>query len=166
MDLAVMALDACSGLALALWLFAPPASIWVIALGAIAAMLPDPLQFAHSLFPREPLSTLQRFHGWIHSKRKLAWTLGVSLQVAFSLLLLYQRWPARYIDNADYAQLARRILKTKKCETEKFTPNAAMIDTNLATGIFTYCESATNIVVATTSPTIPDAAKLAYLPRL
>jgi hypothetical protein len=39
------------------------------------SMLPDPLQFAHSLFPREPLNTLQRFHGWIHSKRKLAWRL-------------------------------------------------------------------------------------------
>jgi hypothetical protein len=83
-DLAIIALDACAGLALALWLFATPASVWVIALGAIAAMLPDPLQFAHSLFPREPLNSLQRFHIWIHTKRKLAWRLGVSSQIAFA----------------------------------------------------------------------------------
>ena len=84
LDLAVIALDACAGLALALWLFATPASVWVITLGAAAAMLPDPLQFAHSLFPREPLNTLQRFHGWIHAKRRLAWKLGVSSQIAFA----------------------------------------------------------------------------------
>ncbi len=83
-DLAIIALDACAGLALALWLFATPASVWVVALGAIAAMLPDPLQFAHSLFQREPLNSLQRFHIWIHSKRKLAWRLGVSSQIAFA----------------------------------------------------------------------------------
>src|SRR5271154_893803 len=46
-DLAVTAVDACVGLVLALWLFATPASVWVVALGASAAMLPDPLQFAH-----------------------------------------------------------------------------------------------------------------------
>jgi hypothetical protein len=83
-DLAVIAVDACAGLALALWLFATPASAWVIVLGAVAAMLPDPLQFVHSVFPREPLNTLQRFHGWIHSKRKLAWRLGISSQMAFA----------------------------------------------------------------------------------
>jgi len=83
-DLTVIAADACAGLALALWLFATPASLWVIALGAIAAMLPDPLQFVQSLFPHEPLNTLQRFHGRIHSKRQLAWKLGVSSQVAFA----------------------------------------------------------------------------------
>ena len=83
-DLTVIAVDACAGLALALWLFATPASVCVIALGAIAAMLPDPLQFAHSLFPREPLNTLQRFHAWVHARRKLAWKLGVSSQIAFA----------------------------------------------------------------------------------
>jgi hypothetical protein len=83
-DLAVIAVDACAGLALASWLFATPASGWVVALGAIGATLPDPSQFAHSLFPREPLNTLQRFHAWVHARRKLAWKLGVSSQVAFA----------------------------------------------------------------------------------
>ena len=83
-DVGIIAADAGAGLALAIWLFATPASAWVIALGAIAAMLPDPLQFIHSLFPKEPLNTLQRFHHWIHSKRKLAWRLGVSSQIMFA----------------------------------------------------------------------------------
>jgi hypothetical protein len=72
-DLISIGVDACAGLALAIWLFATPASAWVIALGATAAIVPDPLQFVHSVHPREPLVTLQRFHEWVHSKRKLAW---------------------------------------------------------------------------------------------
>jgi hypothetical protein len=47
-----------------------------------AAMLQDPCKFAHSVFPRESLNTLQRFHAWIQSKRELAWRLGVSSQIA------------------------------------------------------------------------------------
>jgi hypothetical protein len=84
-DLICIGVDACAGLALATWLLATPTSAWVVALGAIAGMAPDPLQFAHSLHPREPLVSLQRFHGWIHSKRKLAWRLGVSSQLAFAV---------------------------------------------------------------------------------
>jgi hypothetical protein len=84
-DLTCIGVDACAGLALAVWLFATPSSAWIIALGGIAAMAPDPLQFVHSIHPREPLVTLQRFHGWIHSKRKLAWRLGVSSQIALAL---------------------------------------------------------------------------------
>ena len=83
-DLICIGVDACAGLALAIWLFATPASAWAIALGAIAAMAPDPLQFVHSIHPREPLDTLQRFHRWMHSNRKLAWKLGVSSQIAFA----------------------------------------------------------------------------------
>jgi hypothetical protein len=83
-DLLKIGFDACAGLVLALWLFSTPASILVVGLGACAAMLPDPLQFVHSLSPREPLSTLQRFHALMHSKRKLALKLGVSSQVAFA----------------------------------------------------------------------------------
>jgi hypothetical protein len=83
-DLLKIGLDACIGLVLALWLFATPPSVLVVGLGACAAMLPDPLQFVHSLNPSEPLNTLQRFHSWIHSKRKLSWKLGVISQIAFA----------------------------------------------------------------------------------
>ena len=80
-DLSLIGADACFGLAIAL-LFAMAGTVWVIALGAVAGMLPDPMQFVHSLYPRGPLKSLQRFHGWMHSKRKLAWRIGVASQVA------------------------------------------------------------------------------------
>jgi hypothetical protein len=83
-DVALIAFDACAGLALAVGLLATPASLLVITLGALAAMLPDPLQFVHSLHPHEPLATLQRFHRLIHTKRKLDWPIGVSSQMAFA----------------------------------------------------------------------------------
>jgi hypothetical protein len=84
LDLMLIGFDALAGLALAIWLFATPATTGVITLGACAAILPDPLQFAQSLFPREPLNSLQRFHYWIHSRRKLSWPIGVSSQAAFA----------------------------------------------------------------------------------
>jgi hypothetical protein len=84
-DLGLIGLDACLGLALAIWLFSTPATIATILLGALGGMLPDPLQFAHRLYPHEPLRSLQRFHSWIHSKTKLAWPLGVTTQAAFAL---------------------------------------------------------------------------------
>jgi hypothetical protein len=86
-DLALIGFDACAGLALALLLFANSTTAWVVALGAIAGMLPDPLQFVHSVYPYEPLKSLQRFHSWIHSKKKLQWRLGVSSQAAFAILV-------------------------------------------------------------------------------
>jgi len=86
-DLSLIGADACFGLATALLLFATAGTVWVIALGAVAGMLPDPLQFVHSLYPREPLKSLQRFHGWMHSKRKLAWRIGVASQVAFATVV-------------------------------------------------------------------------------
>jgi len=51
LDLMLIGFDALAGLALAIWLFATPATTGVITLGACAAILPDPLQFAQSLFP-------------------------------------------------------------------------------------------------------------------
>ena len=83
-DLTLVGLDACTGLAVALLLFATQETRWVVAVGAIAGMLPDPLQFAHSIYPREPLTSLQSFHAWIHSKRSLAWRIGVSSQAVFA----------------------------------------------------------------------------------
>jgi hypothetical protein len=86
-DLGLIGLDACLGLALAMWFFSTPATATTILLGALGGMLPDPLQFACRLYPREPLLSLQRFHVWIHSKTKLAWPLGVSTQASFALLV-------------------------------------------------------------------------------
>ncbi|KYK49030.1 hypothetical protein A1D31_27325 [Bradyrhizobium liaoningense] len=83
-DFAIIGIDACAGFGLALWLFATERSIWAIAIGAFAAMLPDALQFVHTLYPRGPLHALQRFHWWIHSKRALTGISGVGSQLAFA----------------------------------------------------------------------------------
>jgi hypothetical protein len=87
LDLSLIALDACAGVAIAIWLFATPVTMGAILLGALAAMVPDPLQVAHSLYPREPLKSLQRFHQWIHTKRKLSWPLGASSQAIFACVV-------------------------------------------------------------------------------
>jgi hypothetical protein len=82
-DLALIAFDGCAGLALAVGLFATPATTLIIALGALAAILPDPLQFVYTLYPGEPLKSLQRFHGWMHMKHQIGARIGASSQVAF-----------------------------------------------------------------------------------
>ena len=83
-DLSLIALDACAGVAIAIWLFATPVTMGAILLGALAAMVPDPLQVVHALYPREPLKSLQRFHQWIHAKRELSWPIGASSQAIFA----------------------------------------------------------------------------------
>lgn len=83
-DFAIIGLDACAGLGLALWMFAMEESFWTVAIGAFTAMLPDGLQFLHTLYPRGLLHALQRFHWWIHSKRALRGLFGVGSQLAFA----------------------------------------------------------------------------------
>jgi hypothetical protein len=87
-DLGLITLDACVGLAVALWLYASPTAATAVLLGALGAMLPDPLQIAHKLCPREPLRSLQRFHVWIHTRRQLSWPIGVSSQLSFVVLVV------------------------------------------------------------------------------
>lgn len=82
-DLGLISFDALAGLAVALWLYATPAAGGAVLMAALGAMLPDPLQLAHRLCPREPLATVQRFHVWIHSNHRLTWPLGVSTQLSF-----------------------------------------------------------------------------------
>ena len=87
-DLSLIGLDAFVGLALAILLFAQVTPIWIIMIAAFGAMLPDPLQFLHRLYPHEPLRTLQRFHEWIHSDHRLGWRIGVGSQLAFSCMVV------------------------------------------------------------------------------
>ena len=85
LDLTLIGFDACAGLGLAVWLFATSATLGVIVLGACAAMLPDPLQFVQSVYPHEPLKSLQRFHHWMHAKQKLSWPIGASSQAMLAV---------------------------------------------------------------------------------
>jgi hypothetical protein len=83
-DAVAIGCDGLFGILAALLLFASPASLWAILLGAIGAMLPDPLQFVHARFPHEPLRTLQRFHRWAHTEKRIKdVSLGVGTQAAF-----------------------------------------------------------------------------------
>jgi hypothetical protein len=66
-DAVTIGADGMLGLVLAFLLFASAENQWAILLGAFGAMLPDALQFLYLRFPREPLKTLQRFHGWAHT---------------------------------------------------------------------------------------------------
>jgi hypothetical protein len=83
-DLAVIGFDGLAGLVLAIAIFGTEANLVAVLAGAVGAMLPDPLKFADSLYPSAPLTTLDRFHTWIHSNRKLDWPLGVSSQIVFT----------------------------------------------------------------------------------
>lgn len=83
-DVTVIGFDALAGLALAIAIFATPATLVAILAGAVGAMLPDPLRFVHARYPYEPLASLQRFHRRIHTKRRLGWQIGVSSQIAFA----------------------------------------------------------------------------------
>lgn len=87
-DLGVIAFDAIAGLAIALWLFASPEAAVAVLLGAVGGILPDPLQFAHRLYPKEPLRSLQRFHAWIHTKRNLSWPWAIISQVLFAVVVV------------------------------------------------------------------------------
>ena len=81
--------DGLFGILAALFLFSTSASFWAILMGAIGAMLPDPLQFVHTRLPHEPLRTLQRFHFWAHTKKRMSSViLGVVSQAPFVVLVV------------------------------------------------------------------------------
>jgi hypothetical protein len=88
-DFGMVAVDGILGLALAVLLFANPANLIAVLCGALGGMLPDPLQFVHWLFPHSPLRILQQFHVWIHSKRKLAWPIGIASQLSFNAIVIF-----------------------------------------------------------------------------
>src|SRR3984885_11048648 len=89
-DVTMIGVDGFAGLILAAALFGSPATIGTILAGALAAMLPDPLQFLHARLPREPLRTLQRFHVWMHTNLRLddQVLVGVFSQLAFVIAVI------------------------------------------------------------------------------
>jgi hypothetical protein len=88
-DVVTIGTDGLFGVIAALLLLSSSANFWAILLGAVGAILPDPLQFAFTRWPHEPLRTLQRFHLWAHSKRKIdSVLLGISTQAGFVALVI------------------------------------------------------------------------------
>jgi hypothetical protein len=85
-DAVTIGSDAFFGIVIALLLFGSRENFWSVLLGAIGAMLPDPLQFLHGRWPHEPLRIHQRFHRWAHTNKKIeSVALGIGTQ--FTLVL-------------------------------------------------------------------------------
>ncbi len=66
----------------------------LITIGIVGGMLPDFLQFAYMKFRHEPLVSLQRFHMWIHTKKRL-WqrpVLGTTYQALIVLFAVLISW--------------------------------------------------------------------------
>jgi len=88
-DAVTISADAALGVALALLLFAVGGSIALVACGALAAILPDVLQFAHARFPHEPLGSLQTFHRWAHKSKGIKQPiLGIVSQAALLVVIV------------------------------------------------------------------------------
>jgi hypothetical protein len=88
-DAITIGADAALGVALALLLFAARGSVALVVWGALAAILPDVLQFAYTRFPHEPLASLQSFHRWAHiSKGMKQPILGIVSQVIFLVVIV------------------------------------------------------------------------------
>ena len=70
-DMADFSFDAGFGIIVSLLFFATPAAFVAVCAGMFGGMLPDALQFVYTRFKHQPLLSLQRFHKWIHTKRRL-----------------------------------------------------------------------------------------------
>lgn len=94
-DVAVIGLDALLGIGISLTAFSYVLHLphMLVLIGAIAGILPDPLQFVYWKFRHEPITSLQRLHMWIHAATDLDDRLlvGVGSQIlliSLSVLLV------------------------------------------------------------------------------
>lgn len=83
-DLFLIGTDFAIGIALVFFAFRDTSGgLMIPIIGALAGVLPDPLQFAYWKIRREPLTSLQQFHLWSHAKREMshhrAYAIGVEL---------------------------------------------------------------------------------------
>jgi len=63
---------------------------WFWLVGAVAAILPDFLQFVYSKYPKGPIAHLQAFHRWIHTSYRLEGetVLGIASQLTLVVVVL------------------------------------------------------------------------------
>lgn len=95
-DLVKIGFDALLGIVLSYGIFQPVGryEILIVALGAFAGILPDPLQFVYFKWRHEPMVSLQKFHTWIHTDVKLEnrWISGGTLQIALIGAVVALSW--------------------------------------------------------------------------
>jgi len=87
-DMLTIGTDAALGVVLAFILFTRQESLFLVFCGAFAAILPDFLQFAYMRFPREPLTSMQQFHRWIHTSQRMQPLFGIISQFAFVIVFM------------------------------------------------------------------------------
>lgn len=88
-DLLRIGLDGFLGLALAIILFSSSISVLQsVFWGAIGGIAPDSLQFAYWKLRREPLISLQKFHMWIHTKKKLDGRPYATIIAEFAVIIM------------------------------------------------------------------------------
>jgi hypothetical protein len=89
-DALVVGSDGLFGVLVSLFLFASSDGLWSILLGALGAMLPDVFHTIDAHFPHEPLRSLQRFHRWVHTDKRMKnisfWAVGS--QIALVALIV------------------------------------------------------------------------------
>jgi hypothetical protein len=96
-DAVVIGSDGLLGILGALLLFASSDGLLSVLLGAFGAMLPDPLHTIHAHFPHEPLRTLQRFHRWVHTEKRIKEDIvGVGSQIALVAVMIGLTMVAHY----------------------------------------------------------------------
>lgn len=87
-DLLKIGLDALIGITVAVIFFhvSYPYIFSVTVIGALGGILPDALQFCYFKWRHQPLTTLQRFHVWVHATTNLDARpiFGPAVQVALS----------------------------------------------------------------------------------
>jgi hypothetical protein len=92
-DLSKIGLDAGCGILLVLLVFTlySPHLFWIPLVGVFGAILPDALQFVYFKWRHQPLTSLQRFHIWIHAKHRLDDKpfVGVLLQIALIAIVIF-----------------------------------------------------------------------------
>ena len=89
LDAVTIGADALMGLVGAAMLFATQTARCAVMRGAcaaIAAILPDALQFVHAHFPREPFRSIQRFHRWMPTKKPMS--RAITWEIVSQMLLI------------------------------------------------------------------------------
>lgn len=87
-DMLKMGVDFLLGAITAFWLFSG-VSFNLIFLGLAGGVFPDFLQFLYFHIQKEPLVILQRFHMWIHTKKRMknARTLSIVSQIVLVIVV-------------------------------------------------------------------------------
>jgi hypothetical protein len=88
-DLLVIGTDAIIGLLIVLlcFTFYGPHLLLIPILGALAAVLPDGLQFLYFKWRHQPLISLQRFHIWIHAPKDFKYKLAVGVFIQIIIMI-------------------------------------------------------------------------------